>query len=38
MYTRFWEAMDGESSGGGAVALTFTQRKADIIFKSIFLA
>ena len=34
----FWAAMSGENSGSGGAALTFTGRKADLIFKSIFLA
>lgn len=35
---RFWEATGGEGSGCGAAELTFTRRKADLIFKRIFLA
>lgn len=35
---RFWEAAGGEGCGSGAVGLTFTRRKGDLIFKSIFLA
>lgn len=38
MSSCFWEATGGKSRGGGAAVLPFSQRKADLIFKSILLA